>query len=529
MFPLTLTRPEWLLVLPPVLLLLFWLALPPRPRAVLWTAHLPQWLLAMAAARRRPPRLLGLPFLLLAIAAAGACLAIAGPRWGGREGPERLCVLLDASASMAARTAGGTSFGDATAILRRGLERVPPHVEVTVLRCGGELLRRHGPSARALHDLGGPAGPAHADLAELADAIGPDTVVWTLTDGQGQRRLPLAGALTVVGRKAPNGAVLAVRTVDRWPLPGFDVEVDLVAHTAAAGPATLAVAGAVAPVLPRQLELSPGVVLTVALALQRTAAGGPLELRIELPGDALPADDAGIVVLPPLPAPRIAVLAEADGGPYAGVAAAALAAEVGGEVVPGTAGTGAGLLLVDGGAAAIAPGEVRALCFGCRHEGAAEAEPWRQPSAVDWDRTGSLTAGLDLSELRVGCAFRATVPDGEPFLWAEVPGGGRVPLAVVAAGRDLASVHFGFRLQDSNLPLLPAFPQLLRRAFVRCYAAAAAAGEASPPPPAGEQDLGARASAPDRPLPAFGEPPVELGSACLLLGLLALVLRGFVR
>ena len=88
MLPLVLQAPErlwWLLLLP----VLFWLAMPPRPRTVVWTAHLPQWVLAQKTLRRRPPRLRGLRFLLLALACVAAVLAHAGLGLRGTPGPQR--------------------------------------------------------------------------------------------------------------------------------------------------------------------------------------------------------------------------------------------------------------------------------------------------------------------------------------------------------------------------------------------------------------------------------------------------------
>jgi hypothetical protein len=530
-FPLNFAHPErlwWLLVLP----LVVWLSLPSRPRRVVWTAHLPQWLAAQRSLRRRPRRVRGLRLLLALIAAAAAAVAFAGPTAPGRAGPTRLVVLLDASASMAAAgpDAGSTPFERARAALRPALAAVPGSVEVTLLRVGGPLLRRHGSSARALHDLGAPAGPATAALAELAAAVAtPDTAVWTLTDGQGQPTLPATGALTVLGEPGPNGSLLAVRTTDRWPLPQFDVAVDVVLHGETALVGTLRAGGAAVAPVEQGVALQPGVVATVSLSLQRTASGGPCELVLDVPGDRLPTDDRWSAELPPLPAPRIAVLAAAEAGPFAAVAASALAAEVGGEVVPGAPGAEVGLLLVDGGTVDLPPGEVRALGFGAAFRGAADATPWLQPVVADWDRQGAMTAGLDLSELRITRAYRGVLPAGEPFLWGAEPGLEPEPLAVVAGSPGLASVHFGFRLQDSNLPLLPAFPQLLRRAFLRCYGTDAKVRRVGAPPPAGEQDLWNLARGADRPLPEFASPERDLAPWLLFGGLIALVLRGFLR
>jgi len=341
--------------------------------------------------------------------------------------------------------------------------------------------------------------------------------------------LPAVGALSVFGAPASNAAVLAVRTVDRWPLPQFDVEADVASFVDGPRAARVTVVGAIEPAEAQALELQPGVPATVRWQLQRTAAGGELELAVLVVGDALPTDDRWRATLPPLPAPRIAVLADAEAGPYASVAADALAKEVSGTVVLAGPGIEVGLLLVDGGVAAVEPGRMRALCFGARLPGSPDPTPWLRPTVADWDRSSPLTAGLDLSELRIDCAFRETLPDGVPFLWAASAAGNREPLAVVCGDDQTASVHFAFRLQDSNLPLLPAFPQLLRRAFVRSHGAAASLGAVTPAPPTGEQDLQHRAAAPDRPLPPFGTPDRSLAPWCLLVGMCALLLRTLVR
>ena len=180
-----------------------------------------------------------------------------------------------------------------------------------------------------------------------------------------------------------------------------------------------------------------------------------------------------MLTLPPLPAPRIAALAESDESNFATVAAATLAEEVGGEVVANTSDASVGMLLVDGGLVPLLSddGRVakrRALTFGTRLADSVDAEVWRSPTPLDWSRSSPLTVGLDLSELRIDRAWRGILPRGEPFLWQQ-DGDQRVPLGVLVDGGTTASMHLAFRLQDSNLPLLAAFPQLLRRAFVRSY------------------------------------------------------------
>lgn len=521
--------PWWLLgVIAP---LLWWLSLPGRPRRQAWTPHLAQWRAAMAALRRRPPRLRRLRLVLLLVAAVLAVLAAGRPQVDAAPGPQRLVVVLDASASMAAVDAGGEpAFTRAEARLRQEFARLPGHVEVTVLRASSTLLRRHGASARALHDLGRPGGDLAVDLVGLASAIAadPETVVWTLTDGQGQQALPTAGALTVVPSDGPNASMLALRIADQWPLPALAVEADVVLYAAEGRQVTVRAVGALVAAASVTVNLVPGEPRTVSFALARLPAGGELRVELHADGDVLPLDDAQAVLLPPLPAREIGALIDGDSGPFAAVAAQALAEEIGGSVVSAEAGGEADFLLVDGGRVELQPGTARALVFGAQCAGAGELRPWSLPVAVDWDRTGPLTGGLDLSELRVAMAWHGVLPLGEPFLWAD-DGLGRQPLAVVVSGDGMASVHFAFRLQDGNLPLLPAFPQLLRRAFVLCHGAAARPVATTEALPAGEQDLRVRARAPDRPLPAFGAPGQDLTAWALAAAVLALALRACVR
>ncbi|MBL8738409.1 MAG: hypothetical protein JNL12_18405 [Planctomycetes bacterium] len=534
-----------LLWLVPVVPLLWWWSLPPRPSQVLWTPHLVQVERALAALRRRPPRLSRWRFVLLVCAAVATALAAARPLWHGTDGASRLVVVLDGSASMAARAADGRSaWHVAQQRVREVLAGLPDAVEVTVLRAGGSLLRRHGAAARALHELGAPDGCLAVDLPAVAASLATDdrTAVWTLTDGQGQPALPTHGALTVVPHGGANAAVLAVRLVDGWPLPQLELEVDVVAFAAGEVPAEVRVEGAVVQPAAQSLALAPGERRTVAFALARTPHGGDLEIAVVLAGDRLPDDDRAIVPLAPLPAPRIAVLAAADGlGPtFAKAAAQALAAEVAGTVVEAAAGAEVGLLLVDGGRVPLVPGAARALTFGSELIGAGAVagspvvEPWASPGSLGWDRRSALGLGLDLSELRIDRAFPSLLPPGDVFLWSEEAppdqrgASGPVPLAVVCGDGACASVHFAFRLADSNLPLLAAFPQLLRRAFVRSHGLTEPSRWRAAPPP-GEQDLLGAATAEDRPLPKFATGDTDLVGYCLWVGLLALAVRGWLR
>ncbi|MFM1873129.1 MAG: hypothetical protein RL398_2551, partial [Planctomycetota bacterium] len=407
----------WLLLVP----LLVWWSAPPPPRRIEWTPHLAAVERALAALRRRPPQRSWLRLLLLLAATVAGVLAHAGLQSAPVVGPERLVVLLDGSASMAARDIdGATRWEAALARIRSELAKVPPHVEVSLLRCGGPALRRYGAMARAATDLGVPSEDAVA-LSEVAERIAVDATVWTVTDGQ-SGGLPDGGALHLLGAAADNVAIAAARLEDHWPLPELAVEVDLVGFFAAPVDYSLSIDGEA--VVPTELRgtLAPGQRRTERVALARQREGGTLRVRVAASGDALPDDDARSWTLPPLPAPAIAALADRDAGPFAAVAAAALAEELGGRVV-GPEQRAASMLLVDGGEVEFVPGSGRALCFGARLAGTPKGDVWLLPRVVDWDRRSPLLAGLDLSGLRVEFALPETLPPGQPILFGAGPDG----------------------------------------------------------------------------------------------------------
>ena len=146
------------------------------------------------------------------------------------------------------------------------------------------------------------------------------------------------------------------------------------------------------------------------------------------------------------------------------------------------------------------------------------------PTAIDIARSNGL---VDLAT-QPSCSSNA-LPEGQELMWGGEPAGERFPLLVLAQGEEAASLHFAFRLQDSNLGLLPAFPQLLRRAFLRGYGDDARIQGLTPAVPLHEADLRSCGGLTDRPLPEFGQPGVELAAWCALLALLLLGARGLLR
>ncbi len=532
----------WLLAVLPVL---FWLAQPPRPRRVLVTAHRSQWLLAQAALQRRPARFRALRWLLLSLAAVGGVMATAEPTVARGTGPARLVVLLDGSASMARRIGAQSAFELAVAQVRRELANVPDDVTVEVLRwSNGGLARWSGAAARALADPGRPGGELPALLSDLAvGALSvPDTAVWVVTDvTTDPAPLPAAVAVTRLGGALPadNAAIAAVAVDDRWPAAALHLDIDVASFATAPLHGAVRVRGAIAAAAPAAIELAPGGRVHVAFDLQRAAAGGDLVVALDVPGDQLALDDVWSMPLPALPVPRIAVQADEAGAGFARKAARALADAVGAEVVAAAPGEQVGFLITEGGVATLPAGTAPLISFGTA--AAVGGAVWPAPQVADWARAQPLLVGLDLSELVVDHALRDALPPGEPLLLGTAGSGaglpaGTAPLAVVVQGPQATSVHFAFRLQDSNLGLLPALPQLLLRAYRLGHGrppGGGAAGVPTAPLALVESDLRPAgtlpATGPDRPLPPFWLPARDLGPWCLLASLALLAIRAGLR
>ncbi|GAB4149673.1 MAG: hypothetical protein Fur0037_18020 [Planctomycetota bacterium] len=505
-----LNHPErlwWLLAIVPLWLL----ARPPRPQSAVLTAHLSAWIAALAAAGRRPKRFRRWRFVLLVVAASCGALAFAGAHAPDRDGKKRLVAVVDASASMAARDETGTSaYERALAALGEVLAAVPRQVDARVVFVGGDLDLRIGTAALASPPA--PAGEPCVPLDDVVEAASMEdtaAVLWT----DGQHGAP--GLAWIVGRAADNWGITRVVREDRWPSADLLRVVTVESRAARAAEGRLAVAGPIVPIEPQVLRLDPGERKEIRLELRRAAGPGRLSISVDFPGDALALDDSVEEDLPPLPRPKIAVLAE-DPIPRALTAAArSLAEDLGGSV---TSPEDADFLLVEGGRMPL-PKSFRGVSFGTLPPGGA-AELWPSPEGADWDRQAPLLAGLDLSELEIRAAWRKALPAGKDLLFAASSGPG-----VLARSTPLA-VHFAFRLADSNLALLPAFPQILRRALLLGI----------PEPPQGGGDLVPRAEGDlsrnrtgERPdLPEFARRGDSYGPLLLLAALACMALRAWI-
>lgn len=525
----TLTSPERLWWLLAVLLVLWLLAQPPRPRTALATAHPAQWRLAQERIRRRPQRFRALRWALLCLACAMLGLAAAEPVDSAHRALRRVTFLVDGSASMGARDdAGRTAFDRAIERARQLAQTVPAHVEVeAVMVRGGTVERRRGDSARSITDPGLPVGSLPAPLGELAAAASQeDAIVWTIGDGQGGAgEAPSTGAWTRIASGARNVALLDP-AVDR-DAPRNRLRVRAVVRSFAdeALRVRTLVDGAASDTA-RELELAPRASAPVEWDLERRPEGGTVRVSIATPGDALAEDDWFELVVPPQPRARIAVQAEEATAPFATAAGKALADSVGGSIVDAAPGVAVGFLLVEGGLGELPADPGPMVSFGRSRPGAA---PWPSPLVVDWDRKEPIFEGLDLSELEIAHALTGALPAGKTLLTGQLPDGSLAPLAVAVDGARGRAVHFAFRLQDSSLGLLAAFPQML----LRCY-------EASQPGrgvvevrngevPGAESALGPAAPSDERRLDLQAEPPRNLAAWLVLLALALLAVRSGVR
>jgi len=480
-----------------------------------------QWQQALARLRRRPLRFRRLRFWLLILAASVTILAASQPRLAPSPGPQRLIILLDDSASMAAvNGVGESSWQRARALLDATLASLPENVSLQLALSSEAGILRGRPAEILAALPTAPAGEPRLSFADLAPSlVSEDQAVWTITDGRDPNSLPAVGALSLIGEDLGNVALVSCEIEDRWPFPeagitigvgSFGVDrsrIDL-SLSRAGGLDTLAI----------ELRAGRGV---GHLDLDRDQ-GGMVEISLEGPGDALQLDDHLRFWLPPPPAPDIALLSEVESSLWLRKAAEVLAIESGGRVQIEPSGQ-AGFALVEGGWLQQRWG--RGISFGTAfgEPSSTPIDARVDPLVLDWDRDDPVTKGLDLSDLHIARALDAKLlPEGKPLLWAQ--DGALMVLAGAGARRSL---HLAFELSDSNLPLLSAFPQLLRRAFARCYGDMARARiELASLLSSAESDLHVVRPQPvGRALPTFGSRGSSLSVPLLLLALFAIAAR----
>lgn len=531
----SLSSPERLWWLVALLPLLYLLAQPPRPRQALFTAHASQWQRALQQLKRRPPRFRALRWLLLSLSCVLLALASAGPALAGESGVERVVFLVDGSMSMGARASGGTTaFVRAAEAVRAVASRIPEHVDVeTVVARSGSIERLGGPSARAWTNPGEPAGSLPSSLAELASACAREgTLVYVFGDGQaGRSAAPTGVPFVAVGESASNVALVEVATVDGWPLANLVLRATVRSFSDQSMRGTIGWRGDATPAsgiaASADVALEPGASKTIEFVCERSASGGSIQVQCALDGDALDADDVVEVAFGPLPRTQIAVQAEGDDATFAKAAGKALADAVGGAVVEAKPGASVGFLLVDGGTGSLQKDPGPALTFGLARK---DSQPWPSPLVVDWDRADPIFEGVDLSELEIAQAVAGALPLGRALMTGQLPDGTSAPLCVLEEGARGRAVHFAFRLQDSNLGLLAAFPQILLRCFERTQPQGRSLVVRTQVADPAESDLSKLRGGAALPAPSdWSTPPRDLAAWFVFAALSLLVLRSGLR
>jgi len=468
----SLTNPWGLLALLGIPVILYWhrrTASDRRlvPLIALWRPGAAQ---APSGARRR--RIDAILLLRLAMVAAVA-LALAQPSWPVPANVQHV-FLVDASASMGAREAGGLRFARAIEAAQDVLDHLPARAEVMIIRGGMPPTVVHGFSRdrSALRAALGAmrAGEAPKNLSAgllLArrDADGVRGLIHVFSDvpdpkavaRQAERLGVSEGNLSVhlVGGPAEN---LGIVRLEAAPLSQSPLDYAVVAVVGNYTRETRT--AAVSLNLPRgvqerrRISLAPGERKPVPFTVPAVPW---VEVRLEDNADALPLDDRASLVLPIAPL-RVLYASRSDR-----FLDAAIRAHPRVEIqrIPPErlsqehcASVGADVAVVDG--TPPPPGcRVPVLAFAAaRPGGSAHAVP-----IVEWQRGHPLLRELDLGEVLVPAD--AVLSAGGGALIRSADG----PVARAALVEGVRRVELAFPADRSNIGQTPVFPVLVARAL----------------------------------------------------------------
>ncbi len=277
----------------------------PTPVAALflWSAED----LTPAAGRRREPLRRSLSFWCEALAALLLALVFAGPRPLGVGEAQHLVVVLDASASLGARTEQHDTLADARAAVSERLDRLPRGSRATLVTSGLRPTVLAGPAALPVEARERLAsfqpGLGHTELGPalaLAFELSGARKVTVVTDRFEPGAFPPEVELVAVGRAASNvGIIAAARRRDggreRIALTVANMSAESTVRELVLTDTTGQV------VAKRQLELGPGAEVHTSFEVADSGtAAAPFLIARSTPPDALTADDVAYLA----PAPR---------------------------------------------------------------------------------------------------------------------------------------------------------------------------------------------------------------------------------
>jgi len=453
------------------------------------------WLWQAAArdmlARSPWQRLRGRLLLLVeALALAALGIALARPALSGsRIDSEHIALVIDASASMLADSAGEPRFIAAKAAAERVLSALPPGADVLLIEAGGEP-RVVGPADRDLARVrsrllamtaSGVEGHLERAIAlaseQLAQRAGNRRIVAISDDGGLSAPLPptrVPLSVVKVGEPVDNAGIVRLdvgRARDPSDAGQRNRErVEVFAEVASFGKAprdvfvTLKQRNSPTVLASRKLRLEPGQKAPVVLGFEAAPGDAGTGLLVELsPHDALPIDDSAFGRVPPsrklttVTAPahqspwfERALLADPDlellGVPLADLASSGIGDDA--------------LVVVNGACPPELPGGdfiiLNPPAGPCR-----EVVVGRQldaPVITSWDRTDSRLRFITLDGVSIAKAHALDPPSPQSVL---VKGReGALVVDISEAGRTGTLV--GFDVGESNWPLRASFVLFVR-------------------------------------------------------------------
>jgi hypothetical protein len=445
----------WLLLLAAPIVALFLVRRRARPVEV---SSLLLWSRVLADEARRSWLGTLREFLALALnlaILAAVTLAAAGPaRVTAEEAPETWLIVLDGGAAMAApHPDGGTRFDRAREEAAAVIACAARTDRIALVRAGPSptLLAPVGATRemllRALEDAA--PGPGVADLDAATSLVGgADRIV--VIGGED----PGSGAFVGTGDPAVNVGITDVDAARERDGPGTRITVRLANAGSEAARREIVVRGPEGRRASVMVDLAPGEKAERTVLLEPASEG--LATVLLEPSDVLPADDRATV--PVAPRRRLRILALAELPPFL-----AAALEAAGDAVD--AGSGR----VDAIPSPLPPNTVVLVAGREPPTGAESAwildapggEPRDAPAVTGWSSAHPVLRGLDLGNLGLRRARPIAPSSGEVAL-VTAEGG-----AIVTADEtdDRRVLRFRFRLEDGNLPVLAAFPLMVRNAL----------------------------------------------------------------
>ena len=443
------------------------------------------WRRVLTAMPTRRTRWRWLLSLLLALGIGlSLVLALTRPQLHGLDSaPQRIVVILDNAASMAARTHDGrTRWQHAQDGARRVIQEAGAGSEILLLDTAGRArLAGFLPPSQALQQLTtmAPSPDASTRVPPLPAGAGI-TRTYLFTDGVGLSTVPSGIALRSVFEPADNIGITAFAA---RPVPADPTRYTAVLQVTNAAaidkPVALEIAGASGFRLQRQLHIAGAA--TVNLTLDVTDfAQGPLRAQITVPGDALELDDVAYCVVAPHRTRRVVLVTGSGGALEDSLRALPGIALVVRPPADASALPSADAYVFDGNAPRDPPA-AGALLF--RPPAAAwlrtQWQPVGQALAASSDDLHPLSAGVDWHALRLQRALLARPAEAAATIVSgRTAGAASASGALIVAGYARARwIAVGFAPADSNFPLQPGFPIFLGSALSWLTQGPAIAGE----------------------------------------------------